>query len=136
MKRILKILHIDDDPDTRFLMRELLEEAQMPDEQVEIEWLEAGGVAQALAKWGQTSLDGVFLDNRLGAREGVEEIPRLRSTWSCPIWVVTGLPEKLLQERAVRNGAAGLLAKDELLADGRNLRETVLRVTGAPPACR
>ena len=136
MKRILKILHIDDDPDTRFLMRELLEEAQMPDEQVEIEWLEAGDVAQALAKWGQTSLDGVFLDNRLGAREGVEEIPRLRSTWSCPIWVVTGLPEKLLQERAVRNGAAGLLAKDELLADGRNLRETVLRVTGAPPACR
>jgi len=136
MKRILKILHIDDDPDTRFLMRELLEEAQMPDEQVEIEWLEAGDVAQALAKWGQTSLDGVFLDNRLGAREGVEEIPRLRGTWSCPIWVVTGLPEKLLQERAVRNGAAGLLAKDELLADGRNLRETVLRVTGAPPACR
>jgi len=136
MKRILKILHVDDDPDTRFLMRELLHEAQEPDEELEIEWLEAGDVAEALENWGQTSLDGLFVDNRLGAREGVEDIPRLRSTWSCPIWVVTGVPDRLLQERAVRNGAAGLLAKDELLADGRRLRETVLRVTVAPPACR
>ncbi len=136
MKRILKILHIDDDSDTRFLMRELLQEAEEPDDDVGIEWLEAGEVSEALEKWSQTALDGLFVDNRLGAREGVEDLPRLRSVWSCPIWVVTGVPEKHLQERAVRNGAEGLLAKDELLADGRNLRETVLRVTVALPTCR
>lgn len=136
MKRLLKVLHIDDDADTRFLMRELLQEAQEPGDEVGVEWLEAGDVAEALEKWGQTSLDGLFVDNRLGAREGVEDIPRLRNTWSCPIWVVTGVPEKLLEQRAVRNGAAGLLAKDELMANGRNLREAVLRMAGAPPACR
>lgn len=136
MKRILRILHIDDDADTRFLMRELLHEAQDPDEEVGIECLEAGDVAQALKKWGQTSLDGLFLDNRLGAREGVEDIARLRSVWSCPIWVMTGVPEKILEERAVRNGAAGLLAKDELLSPGRQLRDTVLRVTGVSAAGR
>ena len=136
MKRILKILHIEDDADTRFLMRELVHEAQEPDEGVEIEWLEARDVAEALERWSQASLDGLFVDNRLGAREGVEDFPLLRSIWSCPIWVVTGVPEKLLEERAIRNGATGLLAKDELLADGRNLRKTVLRVTVAPPVCR
>jgi CheY-like chemotaxis protein len=136
MKRTLRILHIDDDPDTRFLMRELLREAQQPDDEVEIEWLDAGAVAEALEKWGQSTLDALFVDNRLGAREGVEDIGRLQSVWSCPIWVVTGVPDRLLQERAVRNGAAGVLAKDDLLADGRRLREAVLRSTCAPPIRR
>lgn len=136
MKRILKILHIDDDPDTRFLIRELMHEAGEQDEDVGIEWLEAGDVAEALEKWGQATLDGLFVDNRLGAREGVEDIQRLRSIWCCPIWVLTGVPEKRLEERATRNGAAGLLAKDELLADGRNLRQAILRATGVPLSCR
>jgi CheY-like chemotaxis protein len=130
MKRPLRILHIDDDLDTRFLIRELLSEVQRPDDEVGIEWLEAGGIEEAVERWREVALDGLLVDNRLGVRVGVEEIPGLRSVWNCPIWIVSGAPDPELLGRAVRNGAQGLLHKDDLLLDGRHLQVALRRITG------
>ena len=136
MSRIVKVLHIDDDPDTRLLLRELIREGQQPDDPVQIEWLEAGDVDDAETRWAGVGVTAVFVDNRLGGREGVEFVARLKGRWGAPVWLLTGTADPRLRERAVRNGAEGVLGKDEILADGRRFRETVLRVIGASPSCR
>jgi CheY-like chemotaxis protein len=136
MKRTLRILHIEDDPDTRFLMRELLREAPQLGDEVEIEWLDAGDVEEALAEWGGATLDALLVDNRLGAREGIDEIGRLKGVWECPIWLVSGTPDARLRDRAVRNGAEGLLAKDDLLLDARGLQAALRQITASRIACR
>jgi len=131
MRRTLRVLHIDDDPDTRFLMQELAAEAEQPGEDVRIEWLGAADVDEALAQHAATDVHVVLLDNRLGGREGVDQIGRLRQTWQCPLWLVTGAPDWNLVERAVSSGAAGLMGKDDLMADGAGLRKAILQAMGA-----
>jgi len=127
MSRTLRILYIDDDADTRLLLRELLAE-----DNPKIEVLEAASVEEAIDRWEKAVVDVLFVDNRLGPEEGVDQIGRLRSVWPCPIFVVTGVTDAYLLDRARRNGAQGLLGKDELMKDGARLRKTILRVTGGP----
>jgi CheY-like chemotaxis protein len=136
MKKTVRILHIEDDPDTRLLMRELLREAAPPEDEVGIEWLEAGDVEEAVARWRGAALDALLVDNRLGGGEGIEEIGRLRSIWECPLWIVSGAPDARLRERAARKGAAGLLAKDDLLLDAGRLQAVLQQITAPGPACR
>ena len=128
MSQTVRVLHIDDDPDTRLLLRELLAEVQQPDDDPQFRWLEASDVEEALEQGGAAGVDVVLLDNRLGAREGVDQIPRLRAAWHCPVWVLTGVPDRQLEERTARQGGEGLLAKDEVMLDGPRLRSWLARL--------
>jgi len=122
----MKVLYIDDDADTRYLMRELLADAGK--EVLRIEWQDASGVEEALELNGTEPFDAVLVDNRLGGRPGVDQVGRLRDRWRCPVWVVSGVPTRALEEQAVAAGAEGLLSKDELLADGRSLSQAIVRI--------
>jgi CheY-like chemotaxis protein len=131
MNRTLRVLFIDDDADTRLLARELMVEANPAEGDVQIDWLDAADVPEAMARWGNEVLDVLLVDNRLGGVEGVEWVPPLRERWACPVWIVSGTPDPALGETAARNGAAGVLAKDDLIADGPRLRAALLRVSAA-----
>jgi CheY-like chemotaxis protein len=120
----LTVLHIDDDPDFRFLVRELAAAAGLS-----IQWLEASTGEEALTGYTAARPHLVLLDNRLGPADGVQWLPRLRAAWLCPIWLLTGIPEAGLAERAGAAGAAGLLAKDDLLGQPRLLVSLLFPVT-------
>ena len=122
MPAALTILHIDDDPDTRFLARELLAEtAAARGQEVEIRWLDAPGVEEALAQHESLRPDAILLDNLLGLEEGVNLVPRLRRIWSCPVWILTGLSPEAIEERCRRFGVAGVIPKNAILQDGAHL---------------
>jgi CheY-like chemotaxis protein len=135
MNDILRLLYIDDDPDTRLLFRELLSEVQHDGQGIRIDWLDSGGVNEALAQWSGWTLDALLVDNRLAGCEGINHIPELRAVWKCPVWVVTGAPYSRLLDRALRNGAQGLLDKDELLGGSPGLLSALLRIAPRKPAC-
>ncbi len=134
MSRIIRVLHIDDDPDTRLLLRELIQEGQALEDPVRIEWLEAASPDDAEERWKDARVEAIFVDHRLGGRDGVDLIDRLKRCWQARVWVLTGSSEPGLRERAMQNGANGLLAKDELLEDNLRFREAVLRVIEAVPS--
>ncbi|MBI3695530.1 MAG: response regulator [Acidobacteria bacterium] len=122
MPGALTILHIDDDPDTRFLARELLAEAAAArGEKVDIRWLDAPGVEEALAQHQDLHPDAILLDNLLGSEEGVSLVPRLRRIWSCPVWILTGLSPEAIEERCRLCGVAGIIPKNAILQDGAHL---------------
>ena len=123
MDRALSILHIDDDADTRLLLRELLKEAERArGRQLEIHWLEAAGVEEAVARFQAAPLDAILLDNRLGPHSGAELLPRVRRIWNCPVWILTGLCTDTLRAQSRELGAAGVIGKDEVLHSGTDLR--------------
>ena len=127
----MTILHIDDDADTRFLVREMLRE------EAGIGWLEASGVEEALDRHSKVCPDAILLDNRLGGRDGIEWLPQIRARGGCPVWILTGLCRPELAEQAARMGAAGVLSKDELL--DRSLTVAALcrpASTARRPGCR
>ena len=119
---MITVLHIDDDPDTRLLVRELLVE---PGEAFRL--LEAGGVAEAVAQYANMRPDTILLDNRMGLETGLDLVPRIQQVWDCPVWILTGFSPEALQDRWGKYGAAGIIAKDELLTDGTRLKELLLR---------
>ena len=128
---VLKVLHIDDDPDTRFLLRELLAEGQsQAEEPVNIQCLEAASLEQAIAQHKDADLDIVLLDQRLGKDDGVELLPCIKSTWNCPVWILTGLADQRLSDRSKEKGATGVISKNELLRDGEHVRLLLLKAAG------
>lgn len=135
METILTVLHIDDDPDTRLLVRELLRQAEpIASGQAAICFLGAGGVEEALARYRESQPDVILLDQRLGGADGLDLLPSLRPAWNCPVWIVTGFSPETLQERAEKAGAAGIIQKDELLANATGARS--LLVACCSPAVR
>ena len=120
----MTILHIDDDPDLRLLLREL---AALAEGEPEIQVLEAAGLEEAVMRYGSLQPDTILLDNRLGRASGVELLARVREVWRCPVWILTGLPPEVLCERSRLAGAAGVVSKDELLRDATQLRTFLLR---------
>ena len=112
----LTVLHIDDDPDVRLLVRELARPAP------QIQVLDAPGVEEAIARYSGLEPDTILLDNRLGASSGLELLPRIRQIWSCPVWILSGFSRDLLHERAAQCGAAGVISKDELLEDAAHFQ--------------
>ncbi len=106
------ILHIDDDPDVRLLVRELAEVGPGGESQIQV--LDAPGVEEAIARYNGRRPDMILLDNRLGASSGLELLPRLRQVWSCPVWILSGFSGDLLRQRAEQCGAAGVISKDDL----------------------
>jgi CheY-like chemotaxis protein len=131
MKRTLTVVHIDDDPDTRLLLRELVAEGERSaSDGIEIRCLDASGVEEAVSRYGGLQPDAVLLDNRLGPESGVDLLPRLRPVWNCPIWILTGLAPEAVRAPGGRSGAAGVASKDELLKGGDQLRSFLLECIG------
>ena len=116
------ILYIDDDSDTRFLLRELLaERREMEGEEASIGWLEASSIEEAVDRFGSRQPDAILLDNGLGIVEGVERLPQVRQTWNCPVWILTGLSTDSLERRCASYGGAGLVLKDDLVENPSRL---------------
>ena len=109
---MLTVLHIDDDPGFRLLLREIATEQG---EAGGLQWLEASGVQEALAHHAAARPDLIFLDNRLGLEDGVQLLPRVVEAFCCPVWLLSGVLTDRLEEQARRGGAAGIATKDELL---------------------
>ena len=127
----LTVLHIDDDADTRFLARELLQEcAETSSDEIEIRWLEAGSVEEAVVEHSGAKPDAILLDNYLGPRKGVDLLPLVRSAWACPVWIVTSLADPRMSEKRAEEDLAGVIEKDRLLAGGAQLRSFLLGVCG------
>ncbi len=135
MQRVLTILHIDDDSDTRFLLRELISESPKPEsgEHAEICWLDASGVEEAVAQFAGAPLDAILLDIRLAGENGVELLPRIRKVWDCKVWILTGFLHERLHDESLQRGAAGVIGKDELLKDAAGLRAFLLQNCGHSP---
>ncbi len=135
MQRVLTILHIDDDSDTRFLLRELISESPKPEsgEHAEICWLDASGVEEAVAQFAGAPLDAILLDIRLAGENGVELLPRIRQVWDCKVWILTGFLHERLHDESLQRGAAGVIGKDELLKDAAGLRAFLLQNCGHSP---
>ena len=112
------VLHIDDDADTRMLVKELLVEGGEA-----FFWVGAGGVREAIAQYIDMRPDAVLLDNRLGPETGLELVPSIREVWDCPIWILTGFAPEALESE---NTSVRIIAKDELLANPQKLRDLLL----------
>jgi DNA-binding NarL/FixJ family response regulator len=121
---VLTVLHIDDDPEIRFLLRELV--AEQPNA-ADFCWLEASQVEEALALHGAAQPDLILLDNRMGYEEGVAALPRLRSVFACPVWMLSSVFNDRVAERARAAGAAGVATKDEVLGEPSRLASFLLR---------
>jgi CheY-like chemotaxis protein len=115
MRPTVTVLHIDDDPDIRLLLRELAADAgRLPTSEAQIRWLEAGSLNEAVTQFAGSQPGVILLDNRLSGKSGIELLPNIFQIWKCPVWVVTGLPEAGMQEHSRERGAAGVISKDEL----------------------
>jgi two-component system, NtrC family, nitrogen regulation response regulator NtrX len=100
-----RVLVIDDDPDLRGILTDLLE-----DEGYAVTTAEAVLGAMALAR--RLRPDVILLDLGLPYRSGASLLPELKadpSTADIPVVVVSGMPEVLTAER--RAMAAGVVAK-------------------------
>ena len=122
MKPTVTVLHIDDDPDIRLLLRELAADARrVQQSDLGIRWLETGSVAEAVAEYAGVRLDMVLLDNYLGGPSGVELLPSIFQIWKCPVWILTGSSDAVIHERSRERGAAGVISKDQLLKNAERL---------------
>ena len=129
---MLTLLYIEDDPDTRMLVQELLAEGQQePGDAVKIRMLEAEDAEEAFRLYGSAHLDGILLDNRLGAEQGVDLLPRIKQVWKCPVWIFAAFSNKLLADRCMENGAAGLISKDIIMGSGKRLLMFLLEAFGS-----
>lgn len=100
------ILILDDDEDTRHLMRVCLERA-FPG----IVVLESADTETAIAVATGRSLDGVITDHHLGTLEGAAIVQRLRQVGvSCPIVMFTASSDPAVLRRAEEAGAAHVFA--------------------------
>jgi CheY-like chemotaxis protein len=125
MSRSRTVLHIDDDPDTRLLVRELAQG-------LDLRWLGAGAVEEALRRYANEAIDLILLDHRLGPESGAQLLPRLKAAWRCPIWLLTGLPPEALAREVSLPEAAGVISKDQLLGGASELQRILTMAwTGA-----
>ncbi len=121
-----KVLLIDDDDSDYFLTKDLL--AEIDPDGFEIDWkakYEAG--LEALCSGNH---DICLLDNRLGARTGIDLLRDAKSrVCTIPVIILTGQSERDVDYSAMTLGAADFLEKKELTAAklDRAIRYTLLQ---------
>ncbi len=118
----LTLLHIDDDSATVLLLRDLLSESDPSSGRIRVNFLAAASVEEAVRRFASERPAAVLLDNRLGGVDGVDLLPQVKGTWHCPVWILTGLTTDRLEAQAAASGAAGVIAKDQLLLDSDGRR--------------
>jgi two-component system sensor kinase FixL len=117
----LAVLVVEDDPDTRANLRDILE---LDDYQVE----EAGGVAEALARHDWPRYFAIILDRRLPDGSAQSLLPRLRALApQAAVLIVTGYRDLEGALACLREGAADYILKpvnpDALRASLENIAE-------------
>lgn len=114
MNRI-KILLIEDNPADARLIKENLQDTH---DHFHMEWKER--LSLGLAFLEETDVDAILIDLNLPDSRGLDAFTKINERFSeKPIIVLTGLNDKELAYRAVREGAQDYLIKDEV--DGRLL---------------
>src|SRR5688572_17541813 len=74
---------------------------------------EAGTVREALAAAEREQPDIILLDLALGSENGLDAIPSLKKAAPrARVLVLTGVPDVLVHEEAVRRGALGVVLKE------------------------
>jgi DNA-binding NarL/FixJ family response regulator len=135
----LKVLVVDDHPLICEALRQVLRALDR-----EIELLEAGNGAQALAAAGKSDLDLILLDLALPDREGFDVLRELRERHPAfPVVVLSASEQSDVVMRALDAGAMGFIPKTSsndvllgalrlVLAGGVYLPAEVLRHSPAP----
>src|SRR5205809_134190 len=101
----LRVLVVEDDPDTQANLRDILE---MDGYAVEA----AGSIAQTLARADWAGLFAVILDRRLPDGSAEDVLPRLRALApDASVIIVTGLTDLTGVIAAIRQGAADYIIK-------------------------
>jgi len=99
------MLVADDDPDTRSLLFELLDQAGY------LVTLVAGGI-DAMRQLSHRHFDLVLTDLQMGDLHGALVVRNIRNLWPrTPVIIVTGHPEDLMLRAALAAGAADLILK-------------------------
>jgi len=107
----IRVLLIDDDEDQAVITRDLLEEAEGLE--FELDWLPTyeQGLEQLLAG----DHDVCFLDYRLGARTGLDLLrAAMQADCAVPVVMLTGQGDHEVDMAAMEAGAADFLAKAEI----------------------
>lgn len=113
-----KVLLVDDEPDVREVVREILE-----DDITEI--FEAGDGEEALDFLSKNSVDAILSDVNMPKLNGIEFLQKLRATGDLtPFVVLTAFGDKKMAVDALRFGAFEFLDKPW---DRKQLKETMLR---------
>lgn len=133
MKLSVTVLHIDDDPDFRLLLRELAADwGRLPGSETEMRWLESGSLAEAATEFASVRPDVILLDHRLSGPSGIELLPSILRIWKCPVWILTGFSRPVVYEHSRERGAAGVISKDDLLQSAEQLQTFLTAQSGAP----
>lgn len=115
------LLVVDDDPNMRDVLREILEQAEF-----NVTTAESGN--EALRLIARRMPDLVLLDLAMPGLDGAETLRQIRQRWGAvPVVLHTGCPQGDLFERASALGAAGVLSKPwlprQLVETLRDVRE-------------
>ena len=121
-----KVLVVDDNPVSRELIREVLEDA-------DLEVLEAENGGEALDKIAQEKPDIVLLDIQLPVYDGYEVLHRVRSELKLdklPVLALTAYAMREDREKALASGFDAYITKP---IDAAALRIQVKRMLGSDP---
>jgi DNA-binding response OmpR family regulator len=110
-----RVLLVEDDEDSRLLLRRVLERAGM-------EVIEANTGTQGLRELYGSHPDVVLLDIGLPEIDGWRTLERIRELTDVPVMMVTGKASELEKVRALRSGA------DDYVTKPFGLQEVVARV--------
>ncbi|MDA0772390.1 MAG: response regulator [Cyanobacteria bacterium] len=111
-----RILLVDDDPEDQLLMAELIEESFETNFNFVID--EASNYADAVAKLSHTSYDLAILDYKLGYKNGLDLLKRVKELGlNLPVIFVTGQGDEHTAVEAIKGGAVDYLIKGELSVD-------------------
>ncbi|MBW4638770.1 MAG: PAS domain S-box protein [Gloeocapsa sp. UFS-A4-WI-NPMV-4B04] len=119
MEEIVKILVVDDDEVDRMAVRRALKAAG-----VQMELLEVGDCAGAIATLQQQQFDCVFLDYLLPDGDGLSLVQNIRSLGiTVPLVVLTGQGDEQIAVQVLKAGASDYLSKARLFPE--NLYQVV-----------
>jgi PAS domain S-box-containing protein len=119
MEEIVKILVVDDDEVDRMAVRRALKAAG-----VQMELLEVGDCAGAIAALQQQQFDCVFLDYLLPDGDGLSLVQNIRSLgMTVPLVVLTGQGDEQIAVQVLKAGASDYLSKARLFPE--NLYQVV-----------
>ncbi|MBR9989913.1 MAG: PAS domain S-box protein [Gemmatimonadetes bacterium] len=111
MERVYRVLLVEDDPEDRLLIEDILADIQQW--RADVVWARSFDEGVRLAATG--GFDIALIDYRLGVHRGVEllSVPAVQST-NLPVIILTGQPAPEIDDAAMAAGAEDFLSKREL----------------------
>ena len=125
-RRPLKVLLVEDNPDYRRLVREMLRKAH----ETEFEIESADSLSAARKRIAEKEFDIVLLDLNLPDSSGIDTFFTLHAAFPhLPFIILTGTKDEALAAEAARAGAQDWIVKEELAADPllRSMRYAIER---------